>query len=86
MVFVKECLIAVILYMTAAATISISYVVSWVAPIPGMWCLDDLGRESWDRDGQESVLQHALYPPEKGEVARVLESGPCQGGNAVARG
>ena len=45
LMFVTECMIAIILYMAAAASISISYVVSRVAPIPGRWCLDDLGRE-----------------------------------------
>ena len=61
LVFVTECMIAIILYM-AAATISISYVVSWVAPIPGMWCLDNLGRESGEWVVLESDDGKAQFP------------------------
>ena len=46
----------ILLFMTRAGITSITNVVSWVAPIPVMWCLDNLGRESWDWDGQESAV------------------------------
>ena len=28
-----------------------------------VWCLDDLGRESWDWEGQESVVWQGPIPP-----------------------
>ena len=31
-----------------------------------MWCPDGIGRESWDRVGQESVGWLASHPPQKG--------------------
>ena len=48
-------------FMTRAGFTSISNVVSWVDPSPVMWYLDNLGRESWDWEGQDSaVLQNQI--------------------------
>ena len=29
-----------------------------------MWCLDGIGREIWDREGQESVVQPDFNSPQ----------------------
>ena len=43
-------------------------VVSWVGPAPDMWYLDDLGREIWDWDGQESAVLQDPSSREAGVV------------------
>ena len=62
--------------------LTIRLVVSWVAPAPDMWYLDDRGRESWDWDGQQSaiwqgptsrdagVVQSRLVAPLRGRTRR----------------
>ena len=54
--------------LAGAGNISTTYVVSWVAPSPDMWYLDDRGRESWDWDGQHSAIWQASNSREAGVV------------------
>ena len=54
--------------MTRAGLTSTINVVAWVDPSPDMWYLDDLGRESWDWDGQESAVWQGPTSREAGVV------------------
>ena len=54
--------------MTRAGFTSITNVVSWVDPSPVMWYPDDLGRGSWDWEGQESAVLLIQISREAGVV------------------
>ena len=48
------------------------YSVSSVVGVPGMWCLDVIGRDVWDRVGRKSISSSSLPPP-KGGVEALAE-------------
>ena len=44
-----------------------------------MWCPEDLGRDSWDRGGQEAVVRPDLNAPQGFGEEALTERTPCQG-------
>ena len=54
--------------MTRAGFTSITNVVAWVDPSPVMWYPDDLGRGSWDWEGQDSAVLQTKNSREAGVV------------------
>ena len=49
-----------------------------------MWCLHDIGRDSWVR-GEQEALKMMTSPHELGDEA-LVERRPLSGGNGVALG